>query len=376
LTNWNLYIKKFYEKNRQGELGGFWTLICTLYHDFNAYTRLRNFRINLALLILSHIFDWSVDLGTEMEVVSNCPICGSSKRVLQFQSDDKEYGSSEVFPLFRCLGCTAAYLGQIPSPNELAKYYPENYTAYDLNFGLKERILSVLISSLALRSEGSYFGIPLIQPKVGKNTAIDAGCGAGFLLHFLRFSGWDAIGLDSSRQAAGKARERSENVVVGEAGNPPFQPNSIDLITASNVLEHLQDPVQTLNYFHRLLKDGGKLIVAVPNFDSFCRYIFSEYTFASLSIPRHLVHFNKKSLKFLLDKTGFSAAYIRRTPYPSFGASVMMKLRLNHRLIARSLAANLFRLFFLPLDLFFFILGGGDGITVVATSARYELNSK
>lgn len=46
----------------------------------------------------------------------------------------------------------------------------------------------------------------------------------------------------------------------------PFADSSVDVIEASHVIEHLDRPFAVMKEFHRILKDGGKLVVKVPHF--------------------------------------------------------------------------------------------------------------
>jgi SAM-dependent methyltransferase len=71
-----------------------------------------------------------------------------------------------------------------------------------------------------------------------------------------------------------------------------------------HVLEHLEHPRETLEEVHRILRPGGRLVVAVPNFASL-QAEWSGAAWFHLDLPRHLYHFPLAALRRLLDDTGF-----------------------------------------------------------------------
>jgi SAM-dependent methyltransferase len=79
---------------------------------------------------------------------------------------------------------------------------------------------------------------------------------------------------------------------------------SYDAVILWHVAEHLQTPEVTVRAIARLLRPGGVLLVAVPNFGSPEARIGRAGWF-HLDVPRHLVHFTPATLTAILDATGF-----------------------------------------------------------------------
>ncbi|HLQ45249.1 MAG TPA: class I SAM-dependent methyltransferase, partial [Planctomycetaceae bacterium] len=78
-----------------------------------------------------------------------------------------------------------------------------------------------------------------------------------------------------------------------------------DAIVLWHVLEHLPDARATIQEVHRLLRPGGLLVVAVPNFSSWqARWAGCDWF--HLDLPRHLIHFPVAALKELLAARGFA----------------------------------------------------------------------
>lgn len=93
----------------------------------------------------------------------------------------------------------------------------------------------------------------------------------------------------------------------------PFEPGSLDCVIARHILEHTLDPIATLKLWGESLKEGGRLIIAVPD----------EDLFATIGLnPEHLHAFNAKSLKTLAEACGYTAIAIEK----SASASIVIVL--------------------------------------------------
>src|SRR5699024_1216454 len=71
------------------------------------------------------------------------------------------------------------------------------------------------------------------------------------------------------------------------------------VITLWHVLEHVTDLTETLKKLRKLLHPEGKIIIAVPNVDSYDAQYYKAY-WAGYDVPRHLYHFSAASMKRLL----------------------------------------------------------------------------
>ena len=93
---------------------------------------------------------------------------------------------------------------------------------------------------------------------------LDVGCGTGTMLTHLAAYG-KAHGVDIDEEAVGYCLERGlEDVQLGEAAQLPFDDGSYDLVTALDVVEHLDDDVGAFREMRRVLRPGGHLLVTVP----------------------------------------------------------------------------------------------------------------
>ena len=93
---------------------------------------------------------------------------------------------------------------------------------------------------------------------------LDAGCGTGLMLQELLPLG-TAEGVDISDEALQFCRRRGlENVRNADLLDLPFAAERFDVVTALDVLEHLDDDAGALREFGRVLKPGGRVFVFAP----------------------------------------------------------------------------------------------------------------
>lgn len=93
---------------------------------------------------------------------------------------------------------------------------------------------------------------------------LDAGCGTGLMLQEMRLLG-TSEGVDISEEALVFCRKRGlENVRNADVLHLPFADDHFDLVTALDVLEHLDDDAGALEEFRRVLKPGGRVFIFAP----------------------------------------------------------------------------------------------------------------
>ena len=95
---------------------------------------------------------------------------------------------------------------------------------------------------------------------------LDVGCGTGANLKMLVDYG-RAEGVDISQQAVDFCRERGLDLVkLGAAEQLPYENGSFELVTALDVVEHLDDDVAGLREMRRVLCRDGRVLLFVPAF--------------------------------------------------------------------------------------------------------------
>ena len=95
---------------------------------------------------------------------------------------------------------------------------------------------------------------------------LDVGCGTGFNIEYAQTGGFPfVVGLDLSKEALVFCQMRNlSDLICGNAITIPFVDKAFDVILALDLLEHLENDVQAIYEFSRVLKPGGKLFLFVP----------------------------------------------------------------------------------------------------------------
>jgi SAM-dependent methyltransferase len=104
-----------------------------------------------------------------------------------------------------------------------------------------------------------------LLPKDGK--ILEAGCGLGRWVFYLRQKGFDVIGLEASSQAFSVIREHDPEGYIkeGDVRSMPFDDGSFQALISLGVMEHFEEgPQKLLLESNRVLKKGGLLFVSIP----------------------------------------------------------------------------------------------------------------
>ena len=133
---------------------------------------------------------------------------------------------------------------------------------------------------------------------------LDIGCGLGWLVNQAQKMGFNAIGIDSGKACIDVGKKYLHaNIKYCSLENFKSQ-EKFDLITLNHVLEHIEHPNIFLSKTKSFLKENGYIIVACPNINSLMFKIFRQKWYG-LVPNQHRFQYSPKSLKFLLEKTGF-----------------------------------------------------------------------
>lgn len=115
--------------------------------------------------------------------------------------------------------------------------------------------------------ERKLIGPLLLRELPRDGVIVDAGCGTGKWVIWLRRHGFRTIGLDCSREALDLARDTEPGVAlaIADAQRAPLRDASVDAVLSLGVVEHDErGPLAALRELHRVLKPGGLLVLDVP----------------------------------------------------------------------------------------------------------------
>ena len=97
---------------------------------------------------------------------------------------------------------------------------------------------------------------------------LDIGCAFGSFIGYAKEIGWDACGIEVSKQASNYCNTHGMEVYCGTLEKLRLPKNHFDVITMFDVLEHMPDPMTTLNKCRSLLRKDGILVIETGNVDS------------------------------------------------------------------------------------------------------------
>ncbi len=179
-----------------------------------------------------------------------------------------------------------------PSDKDLGKYYEsEDYISHtDSKRSLFEKLYHV-VKEYSLNKK-----VKLISKlNNGPGKLLDIGAGTGDFLVTAKNAGWSVCGMEPNEQAKNLAKQKQVNL---EPTTDNYKNSSFDIITMWHVLEHVPNLQDQIKELKRLLKPGGYLVVAVPNFKSYDATYYKSF-WAAYDVPRHLWHFSKTSIQKL-----------------------------------------------------------------------------
>ena len=229
----------------------------------------------------------------------NCILCGSDNTEPYLVADNCSF--------VRCR-CGLMYMNPQPSKEKLAEYYNADYSPYiqkktsltpeeawrATHSSLLIRMLRRIKRTLRPQAQSSSVH------DTTRKTVLDFGCGNGrYLIRMQREHPlWELYGYDIDPRPV-------ELAGVTTVNNLDSLDTKLDLINMSHVLEHLPDPKATLLQLKTLLKEGGEIIIEVPNIDCWKFRVFGRY-FEGLCLPYHLFLFSPKTLNELATQCGLS----------------------------------------------------------------------
>jgi len=253
-----------------------------------------------------------------MLTIEKCLVCGSN----QFEPFlvCKDYTvSKDDFNIVFCKTCGFKFTNPRPADLVLGDYYKaEDYVSHtNTKKGLVNKLYH-FVRGYTLKKK-----IQLVSSYVSRGTILDYGCGTGMFVAACKDTGWDCIGMEPDDSARRIATDQDLSVYSNKHNVNVFvKEKQFEAITLWHVLEHVTDMQETLSFFKTKLKKGGVLIIAVPNHQSFDAEYYKEY-WAAYDVPRHLHHFDLKSMTALLQNNSFKLVETRPMKFDSFYVSML-----------------------------------------------------
>jgi 2-polyprenyl-3-methyl-5-hydroxy-6-metoxy-1,4-benzoquinol methylase len=250
---------------------------------------------------------------------SKCPLCDDASVSYAFTAKDHTV-SQENFEVWSCSHCKGMFTQNVPEEANIGPYYrSENYISHS---DTKEGWMNTLyhnVRNITLNAKKS-----LVEKETGiaAGTLLDVGCGTGAFLHKMNKSGWQVTGVEPDAGARQTAADLYGLAVQPSSDLYNLPEAHYDAISLWHVLEHVHDIHGQLSQLVRLMKQNGKLFIAVPNYTSTDAQNYKEM-WAAYDVPRHLYHFSPHSMNVLLNKHGLIIKKMKPMWFDSFYVSML-----------------------------------------------------
>ena len=237
---------------------------------------------------------------------TSCLACGHSlagaRRLTTPDRKEIAEGSFDILVCPNCGGGTT--LPRVPA-GELGAFYESAEYGPHVSGGVMGPLYGFAMST---RSRTARLFRDLRRMEPGR--LLDVGCGRGDLGAALIRRGWTVTGLDASPRACEEAARRGLDAKLGTLEDADLPQAHYDAIVFHHALEHVVDPVASLQAARQALRPDGLLMVGVPNFGSNRARKHGEDWWL-LELPRHRFHFTPEAMRTALDRAGFETRSVR-----------------------------------------------------------------
>ena len=230
-----------------------------------------------------------------------CVVCGDQRtRELRRGTRDNPY-----LDILECLGCGLVRLSTF---EHISDGHYEDEQMYD---GATPQVSSIR----DLTRGDDERRVRDLHSLISGRRLLDVGCGAGGFLSLAQNLADLVVGVEPNLSLA-RSLEADMNIYRDLAQIPSH--TIFDVITLFHVLEHLKDPVSTLKSVSKLLDQGGRLVVEVPNLEDalISRYRFERFL-DHYFWSNHLHYFTRKTLGMVAKLAGLEI--VEELPVQRYG---------------------------------------------------------
>lgn len=201
----------------------------------------------------------------------------------------------------KCDDCELVYISPRPEADEVINVYThEHATLYaDAQLHFEE-----------INSKQAASVLSEIRKHKREGSVLELGPGAGFFLQEARNLGYDVWAIELNPVEAQWIDKLDIPCETEPLNENSFDGQQFDIVYHRDVLSHLSDPVGVFQEINRALKPGGLLVFETGNTGELSEKYYKYFT--QFLYPDHLFFFGEKSIRLLLDRTGFKVIEFRR----------------------------------------------------------------
>jgi 2-polyprenyl-3-methyl-5-hydroxy-6-metoxy-1,4-benzoquinol methylase len=205
-----------------------------------------------------------------------------------------------------CRHCRHGFIDHTFLSHELENLYSQYYPRSNLSISdyKPSALRSDLIGWLNGEARSAFAHVP------ANVRVLDIGCGFAQSIGYHKSRNCDAYGVEADENVKKVIDKYAFNIKLGLFNYKDYQESYFDYITMDQVLEHIQDPVFMLRGVSKILKNEGKVIISIPNFNGWGVKFFGK-KWINWHIPYHLHHYSKTSIRKLADSSGLEVESIK-----------------------------------------------------------------
>lgn len=249
------------------------------------------------------------------EKLEQCPLCKSKQFNNHLICDDYTV-SHESFALVKCSKCSLIFTNPRPELDHLSKYYKsDQYISHTDKANSPLHFAYKAVRYYTLRQKTKL----IKKYNDGIGSVLDYGSGTGDFINVCKKQGWNVKGYEPDEDARKIAEKKNEGCIISSIKDLKEE---VDVITAWHVIEHVFDLRKTVKSLRKKLKEGGHLILALPNHQSYDAKQYSKY-WAAYDVPRHLYHFDQKAMETFAKQFKFTIENILPMKFDAYYVSLL-----------------------------------------------------
>ena len=245
----------------------------------------------------SPIKTWSTPVAEEEQAFVPCALCTG----LSFNP----FFNCDGFAYVKCVVCGLVQINPQPCPEHVYRRYQELYGSDYCSYEMDNEAAFLELQKHALK-DARFFQLEkkIMAGKEGPPAILDVGCATGALLAFFQERGWQVAGVEISPSAEYAQARLGQKISRMDLQNSHFSDESFDLVHASHLIEHLNNPQAFLSEVWRILRPDAYFMLTTPNIDGVQARMFKSRWRSA--IFDHLYLFSARTLKAMLRESGFS----------------------------------------------------------------------
>lgn len=248
------------------------------------------------------------------------------------------------YDIVKCPSCGLVFRDEVPDERALGLIYDANYFRDQPDRPDRHGYADYLRDA-SLHRANARRRLRLMTARMPqRGRLLDVGCAAGFFVDEARHAGWEASGIDVSAAMADWARSQlGVPVVCATFAQAEIAPTLYDAITMWDYIEHSIDPRKDLAKAGEHLRPGGILALSTGDIGTLTARL-AGHRWHLLTPEHHNFFFDTRTLRRLLEKTGFDVLEARHRASLYSVAHVLYKLGASGRLgVVRRAASRLGR---------------------------------